>query len=92
MEIIIYLSHTRTDIAYAVSLMNQFMHKFKEMHLQTAYRILYFLKGTSEKEIIFKRNNVLLLKACTDVGYKVSLVDRRSTFGYYIFHKGNYIA
>ena len=35
--ILIYLSHTRLDIAYAVSVINQFMHNPKEVHLQAAY-------------------------------------------------------
>jgi hypothetical protein len=30
---LIYLSHTRPDIAYAVSVVNQFMHSPKEEHL-----------------------------------------------------------
>ena len=31
---LIYLSHTRPDIAYAVSVISQFMHSPKEVHLQ----------------------------------------------------------
>ena len=34
---LIYLSHTRPDIAYAVSVISQFMHNPKECHLQAAY-------------------------------------------------------
>ena len=30
---LIYLSHTRSDIAYAMSVISQFMHNSKEIHL-----------------------------------------------------------
>lgn len=33
---LIYLSHTRPDIAFAVSLVSQFMHSPRKVHLQTA--------------------------------------------------------
>lgn len=45
----IYLSHTRPDIAFVVSLINQFMHSPREKHLEVVYRILRYLKGTLEK-------------------------------------------
>lgn len=67
------------------------MHKPKEVHLQTAYRILHYLKGTHGKEIMFKRNKELLLKTYINADYVGSLVDRRSTFGYCIFFRENFL-
>ncbi|XP_027151936.1 uncharacterized protein LOC113751990, partial [Coffea eugenioides] len=43
---LIYLSHTRPDIAFAVSVVSQFMHDPREKHLQAVNRILSYLKGT----------------------------------------------
>ena len=37
---LIYLSHTRPDIAYAVSVVSQFMHDPKERHLQAVDKII----------------------------------------------------
>ena len=58
---LIYLSHTQPDIAYAVSMISQFMHCPKKAHLQVAYRVLQYLKGTLGKGILLKRNGGLVL-------------------------------
>jgi hypothetical protein len=41
---LIYLSHTRPDIAYAVSVVSQFMHAPYEKHMEAMHRILRNLK------------------------------------------------
>jgi DNA-binding protein len=51
---LIYLSHTQPNIAYVVSVINQFMHNPKEVHLQAAHRVLQYLKGRLGKGILFK--------------------------------------
>jgi len=88
---LIYLSHTRPDIAFAVSLVSQFMHQPREAHLQAALRIVQYLKGTPGRGILFKRNKSVALEAYTNVDYAGSVVDRRSTTGYYTFLGGNLV-
>lgn len=88
---LIYLSHTGPDIAYSVSVISQFMHNPRESHLQAAYRVLHYLKGSPGKGILFKRNSTLTLEAYTDADYAGSLVDRRSTSGYCTFLGGNLV-
>ena len=34
---LIYLTHTRPDIAYSISVISQFMHHSREIHLQATY-------------------------------------------------------
>jgi len=53
-EILIYLSHTRPDITYAVSLVSQFMHCPTESYIQVVRRILCYLKITPSKGVLFK--------------------------------------
>ena len=89
---LIYLSHTRPDIAYAVSVVSQFMHNPKEIHLQAVYRILHYLKANPGKGIIFRRNEGVVLEAYTDADYAGSPVDRRSTSGYCTFLGGNLVS
>ncbi|RVW81800.1 Retrovirus-related Pol polyprotein from transposon RE1 [Vitis vinifera] len=79
------------NIAYSVSVISQFMHDPREPHLQAAYKVLHYLKGNPEKEILFKKNNTLALEAYTDADYASSLVDQRSTTGYCTFLGGNLV-
>ncbi|CAJ2666495.1 unnamed protein product [Trifolium pratense] len=88
---LIYLSHTRPDVAFAVSLVSQFMHQPKEIHLQAALRIVQYLKGTPGRGILFERNGSVGLEAYTDADYVGSIVDRRSTTGYCTFLGGNLV-
>ncbi|KAL5571449.1 hypothetical protein UlMin_021046 [Ulmus minor] len=88
---LIYLSHTRPDIAYAVSMVSQFMHSPREVHLQVVYQILHYLKGSPGKGVLFKRNSSLVLEAYTYADYAESIVNRRSTSGYCTFIGGNLV-
>lgn len=88
---LIYLSHTRPDIAYAVGVASQFMHNPKESHLKAVHRILHYLKGSPGKGILFKKGGHMSVEAYTDADYAGSLVDRWSTLGYCTFLGGNLI-
>lgn len=57
----IYLAHTRPDIAFVVSVVSQFMHNPKEMHLKVVHRILHYLKGSPGKGILFKKGESMTL-------------------------------
>ena len=76
---LIYLSHTRPDIAYAVSVVSQFMHDPRERHLQTVNRIIQYLKASPGKGLLLKKGENLFMKIYIDADYAGSIVDRRST-------------
>jgi len=82
---LIYLSHTRLAVAFAVGLVSQFMHQPKEIHLQDALRIVQYLKGTPSRRILFELNGSMRLEAYTDADCVGSIVDRRSTTSYCTF-------
>ncbi|KZV22697.1 Cysteine-rich RLK (receptor-like protein kinase) 8 [Dorcoceras hygrometricum] len=88
---LIYLSHTRPDIAFAVSMVSQFMHSPYEEHLDAVYKILRYLKNTPGKGLLFKRCSVRNIEGFTDADWAGSVTDRRSTSGYCIFLWGNLV-
>ena len=51
----IYLSHTRPDIAYSVSVVSQHMNNPSEDHLEAVNRILRYLKMTPGYGLLFKK-------------------------------------
>lgn len=57
---LIYLSHTRPDIAFAVSCGSHFMHSPSEIHMQEVYRILKYLKGTPGRGLLFRKRHKTL--------------------------------
>ena len=50
---LIYLTHTRPDISYAVSVVSQFMHNPSNQHMSVVNRILAYLKSSPGKGIFF---------------------------------------
>ena len=46
---LIYLSHTRPDIAFVVSVVSQFMHSLCEVHMEVVMKILRYLKRSLGK-------------------------------------------
>jgi hypothetical protein len=63
---LIYLSHTRPDIAYVVSVVSQFLHNPKETQLRVVNRILQYLKGSTGKGVLFKKGDMLTIESYTD--------------------------
>lgn len=88
---LIYLSHTRPDIAYAVSVINQFMHTPNERHMNAVNRVIRYLKNAPRKGIMFAKNGHLDIKGYTDSDWARDNSDRRSTTGYFIFVGGNLV-
>ena len=60
-KINIFGSHT-TRHCSLVSVISQFMHELRQFHLQGAYRILHYLKGSPGNGVLFKRNGRLTLE------------------------------
>ena len=52
---------------------------------------MQYLKGTPGRGILFKRNGNVSLEAYTDADYVGSIVDTRSTMGYFTFLGGNLV-
>lgn len=89
---LLYLCHTRPDIAYAVSIVSRYMHEPRSAHMDAVQRILRYLKGTPGKGLLFRSNGHLTIDGYSDADWASCLDDRRSTSGYCVFVGGNLVA
>ncbi|KAH9783645.1 hypothetical protein KPL71_009401 [Citrus sinensis] len=89
---LMYLSHIRPDLAYALSVVSQFMHNPGEQHMKAVMRILRYLKTNPGKRILFSKNeDYSNIEVYTDADWAGSVSDRRSTSGYFTFVGGNLV-
>ncbi|XP_024047906.1 uncharacterized protein LOC112101459 [Citrus clementina] len=89
---LMYLSHTKPDLAYALSVVSQFMYNPGEQHMKAVMRILRYLKSNPGKGILFSKNgDYNNIEVYTDADWAGSTSDRRSTSGYFTFVGGNLV-
>ncbi|RVW45693.1 Retrovirus-related Pol polyprotein from transposon RE1 [Vitis vinifera] len=88
---LIYLSHTRPDIGFAVSAVSQFMHSPTEEHMEAVYRILRYLKMTPGKGLFFRKTENRDTEVYPDADWAGNIINRRSTSGYCSFVWGNLV-
>ncbi|RVX21434.1 Retrovirus-related Pol polyprotein from transposon RE1 [Vitis vinifera] len=79
---LIYLSHTRPDIEFSVSLVSKFMNNPTKEHLDVVYRILQYLKRAPREGLFFKKNPNREIMIYPDADWVGSPIDCRSTSGY----------
>ena len=89
---LIYLAHTRPDLAYALSVVSQYMHNPREQHMNAVMRILRYLKNAPGKGILFPKNvDHQSIEVYTNADWAGAVDDRRSTSGYFTFVGGNLV-
>jgi hypothetical protein len=89
---LIYLTITRPDITFAVSLVSGYMHAPTVQHLGMVKRILRYLKGTIGRGIVMTRNGHNNIMGYVDSDWAGNSLDRRSTTGYCMFIGGNLVS
>ncbi|PRQ16867.1 putative RNA-directed DNA polymerase [Rosa chinensis] len=88
---LIYLTITRPDISYAVSIVSQFMHAPTLAHLHIVKRILRYLKGYVGRGILMKNNGNTHIMGYTDADWAGNSLDQKSTIGLCTFVGGNLV-
>ena len=87
-----YLAHTRPDLAYALSVVSQYMHNSGEQHMNAIMHILRYLKNALGKGMLFAKNvDHQSIEVYTDANWAGAMDDRRFTFGYFTFVGGNLV-
>lgn len=79
---LMYLTATRPDTMFVVSLISRFMESPTKMHLAAAKRVLRYLKGTISLGILYQKGGHTELRGYSDSDYAGDLDDRKSTSGY----------
>ncbi|XP_021995714.1 uncharacterized mitochondrial protein AtMg00810-like [Helianthus annuus] len=82
---LIYLSHTRPDIAYTVHYLSQYMHKPTAAHSQIAFKLLRYLKNAPGAGLMFKQSEKFELSAYADSDWAKCVDSRKSVTGFGIF-------
>ena len=83
---LLYLTHTKPDIAFAVGLVSRFSQDPHESHWKAAKRILRYIKGTVRFGIQYTTGTPELV-GFTDSDWAGSVDDRKSTSGF-VYHFG----
>ena len=79
---LIFLTVTRPDLSYAVSVLSQFMQAPRTIHLEGVYRVLAYIKRAPGKGLLYRRQGHLRIEAYSDSGFVGDKEDRKSHGGY----------
>ncbi|RVW59781.1 Retrovirus-related Pol polyprotein from transposon RE1 [Vitis vinifera] len=87
-----YLTVTRPDITYAVSVVSQFTSAPTIKHWAALEQILCYLKKAPGLGILYSSQGHTRIECFSDADWAGSKFDRRSTTGYCVFFGGNLVA
>lgn len=87
-----YLTVTRPDIAFHVSVVSQFLSSPRTSHWDAVIRILRYLKKAPRKGILYQNHGHNKVEAFSDADWAGSPDDRRSTTGYCTLVGGNLVS
>ena len=87
-----YLTSTRIDIMFVVSLVARFMHQPHESHWREAKRILRYVSGTTFYRLFYTSSNDSNVVAYTYADWEGSLDDQKSSYGYAFIFVGNIVS
>ncbi|KAK6150593.1 hypothetical protein DH2020_015525 [Rehmannia glutinosa] len=87
-----YLTVTRPDISFAISVVSQFLNSPRESHWNAVVRILRYIKNAPGKGIFYRDTCKINVVGYSDADWAGCPIDKRSTSGYCVFIGGNSIS
>lgn len=72
-----YLTSTRPDLIFVVSLLNRYLEHPTQLHLHLAKRVLGYIQGTTEFGIFYKKGGSDKLIAYSDSDYARDVDDKK---------------
>jgi hypothetical protein len=85
---LVYMTATRPDLMYVVSLISRFMESPTEIHHQAIKKIMCYLKGIVSYGLFYKKSERNELVGFSVSDYAGDLDDRKSTYGYVFLLSG----
>ena len=85
---LLYLTHSRPDICYAVNAISRYMQKPHDIHWKESKRILQYIQGTRTYNIDYATDFELELVGYTDSDWVGDSIDWKSTSGYVFMFGG----
>ncbi|KAK2402246.1 putative mitochondrial protein [Trifolium repens] len=82
---LLYLTHSRPEISYAVSKLSQFLDSPTDEHMLAGLHVLKFLKNNPGQGLFFSSSSSLILKGFSDSDWGACPDTRRSTTGLCFF-------
>lgn len=82
---LIYFSHTRPGIGFAVSVISKFMNNPTKNHMESVYQVVRYLKGNPGKGLLFIKSLIRNIKVYCDANWAGLQTDIQSTSGYCTF-------
>eukprot|EP00253_Pinus_taeda_P008206 PITA_08206 len=79
---LLYLTHSRPDLSYAVGAVSRYMQETHELHWNAAKRILQYVQGTITFGIHYAAGTALNLLGFTYSDWAGDSIDHKSTSGY----------
>ncbi|XP_021592077.1 secreted RxLR effector protein 161-like [Manihot esculenta] len=82
---LLYLTTSRPDLIYSVSLLSRFMHSPSQLYFVAGKRVLRYLKSIAEFDLWFQRGKVVKLEGYVDNDWARSIDDSKSISSYIFF-------
>ena len=82
---LLYLTHTRPDICYAVGKLSQYLQSSTNIHMQVSHHVLRYLKGTAGRGLFFSSSASTSLTRFSDSDWGACLDIRKSISGICFF-------
>ena len=92
MEKLTYLTVTKSDITFAVSVASQFLSTPRITHLHAVMRILRYLKKAPGRDLLYSNHGHTRIAGFSDADWVKCPFDMRSITEYCVFLRGNIIA
>ncbi|XP_055826446.1 uncharacterized mitochondrial protein AtMg00810-like [Solanum dulcamara] len=89
---LLYLTMTRPAISFPVQVLSQYMHNPKESHMESALRVVRYLKEAPGLGLLMSSQSTNTLTAYCDSNWGACLETRRSVTGYLVKFGGSLIS